>query len=346
MRRVLAGVVVAVLLPLTACASGGDEGLPPCPKPITSEVVAPGLGGRLAFETTGLAYPGYYHCSAIFVMNADGSGLRRVTTEREMHPSGVKRSPAGGQYVYWGECSDAQSLELCLVNEDGSGRRPLHAGPVGPVNDEGPAWSPDGSRIVFTRRPAGGPLGTSSGPGDLYIVGVDGTGERRLTTEPGDEAQPAWSPDGQTIAYVATAGTRDLRLIKASGGASTVLAPGGTANDDPAFSSDGRRLAFSSDRSNKPESAHVREARTHPGSENLPVLPARDIYVVGVDGKGLTRLTSDPSSNFSPVWSPDDRHIAFLSDRDGKHSPFVMAADGTNVVRLAPMEVSSLNWFN
>jgi Tol biopolymer transport system component len=345
MRRVMARVLMATLLPLAACSPGDSHELPPCPKPITSDVVAPGLGGRLAFETTGLAYPGYYHCSSIFMMNADGSGLRRVTTEREMHPTGVKRSPTGGLYVYWGDCTDAQSLELCLVDEDGSGRRPLHAGPVGPVNDADPAWSPDGSRIVFTRRPAGGPLGTSSGPGDLYIVGADGTGERRLTTDPGDESQPAWSPDGQTIAYVATDGTRQLRLIKSSGGPPTVLAPGGTANDSPAFSSVGRRLAFSSDRSNKPESAHVRDARTHPGSENLPVLPAQDIYVVGVDGKGLTRLTGDASSNFSPVWSPDDHHIAFLSDRDDKHSPFVMAADGTNVVRFVPMEVSSLNWF-
>lgn len=333
-------MLLATLVPLTACSSGDDEGLPPCPKPITSEVVAPGLAGRVAFETTGLPYPGYYHCSSIFVMNADGSGLRRVTTEREAYHLDVKRSPAGGLYVYWGDCSDAQTIALCLVNEDGTGRRPLIAGPgqVDSVKDDSPAWSPDGSRIVFRRRP-------SSGPGDLYIVGVDGTGERRLTSDPGDEGQPAWSPDGQTIAYVASDGTRQLRLIKASGGPSTVLVPGGGANDGPAFSSDGRRLAFSSDRSNKPESAHVIEARTHPGSENLPALPAQDIYVVGVDGRGLTRVTSDASSNFSPVWSPDDRHIAFLSDREGRHGPYVMAADGTDVVRLAPMEVSSLNWF-
>ena len=340
-------LLAMLLVALPACSSGNDEGLPPCPKPISSEVVAPGIAGRIAFKTTGLAYAGFYHCSSIFVMNADGSGLRQVTTEPETYPFDVKRSPAGGLYVYWGACPSIQNFELCLVNEDGTGRRPLSDGPghLGSVNDDSPAWSPDGTQIVFRRRPTSAGPGSTSGPGDLYIVSVDGTGERRLTSDPGDEGEPAWSPDGQTIAYVASAGTRQLRLIKATGGPSTALVPGGTANDSPAFSSDGRRLVFSSDRSNKPESAYVRDVRTHPGSENLPVLPAKDIYVVGVDGRGLTRITSDASSNFSPVWSLDDRHIAFLSDRDGNHSPYVMAADGTNVVRLAPLEVSSPNWF-
>lgn len=47
----------------------------------------------------------------------------------------------------------------------------------------------------------------------------------RLTSDPADESQPVWSPDGQTIAYVANDGTRQLRVIKATGGPSTVLAP-------------------------------------------------------------------------------------------------------------------------
>ena len=284
----LVRVLLATLLPLTACASEDSDELPPCPKSIVSDVVAPGLVGQMAFNTTGPPYPGYYHCSSIFVMNGDGSGLRRVTIEPETYPFGVQRSPAGGLYVYWGACPSVQNFELCLVNEDGTGRRPLSTGPghFGSVDDDSPAWSPDGTKIVFRRRPTSGGPGTASGPGDLYIVGVDGTGEMRLTSDPGDEGQPAWSPDGQTIAYVADDGTRQLRLIKASGGPSTVLAPCGTGNDTPAFSHDGRRLVFSSNRSSKAESAYVRGIRTHPGSENLPVLPAKDIYDVGVDGRG------------------------------------------------------------
>jgi Tol biopolymer transport system component len=135
-----------------------------------------------------------------------------------------------------------------------------------------------------------------------------------------------------------------LRVIKASGGPSTVLARDGTVNESPAFSHDGRRIAFSSNRAGKPESAYVEGVRKTPGSEGLPRSGAHDIYVVGVDGKGLTRLTSDPSANYSPTWSPDDRHLAFISDRDDNHNLFVMAADGTNVVRLSALEASSPSW--
>jgi TolB protein len=208
------------------------------------------------------------------------------------------------------------------------------------VHDVFPAWSPDGSRIVFSRRH------DSPGPGDLYITNRDGTGEVRLTSDPGDEREPVWSPDGQTIAYVSKDGTEELRLISAAGGTPTVLAKDGAMNESPAFSHDGRKIAFSSDRGGKPESSYSADVRKIPGSEGLPVSGAHDIYMIGVDGTGLTHLTSEPSANYEPVWSPDDRHIAFVSDRLGRHNLYVMAADGSNVVRLSPLEAESPSWFD
>ncbi len=341
MRRVLTSVLLMTLLSLPACGRGNSDALPPCPKVTGSPVVAPGLPGQISFITTGIPRPGYYRCEGTFEINADGSGLRRVTLATEIYPFDARRSPDGRLFVFYGACPDTQHLELCLVNGDGTGLRPLSAGPghAAPVTDLSPAWSPDGSKIAFSRRQE------SLGHGDLYIVGADGTGERQLTSDPGDESQPTWSPDGQTIAYISKEGTEQLRIIKASGGPSTVLSREGTVNEAPAFSHDGRRIAFSSNRSGKPESAYVRRVRTHPGSEGLPVFGAPDIYTVGVDGKGLTRITSDPSSNYSPAWSPDDRHLAFISDRDDNHNLYVMAADGTNVVRLSPLAASTPSWF-
>jgi TolB protein len=340
-RRVLALVLLVTLLALAGCAAGNSDALPPCPKVTGSPVVAPGLTGRISFVTTGIPRPGFYHCDGIFVMNADGSALRRVTPAPEIYPFGARRSPDGRLFVFTGACPDTQHLELCLINEDGTGLRPLTtgAGHVAPVHDLSPAWSPDSSKIVFSRRQE------SLGPGDLYVVGVDGTGEMRLTSDPGDESGPTWSPDGQTIAYVAKEGTEQVRLIKATGGPSTVLSSDGTVNEEPAFSHDGRRIAFYSNRSGKAESAYVQRSRGIPGSEGLPVSGGQDIYVVGVDGKGLSRVTSDASSNYSPAWSPDDRHLAFISDRDDNHNLYVMSADGTNVVRLSPLEASTPSWF-
>ena len=340
MTRRVAWALVAALLPLTACRSGNSDALAPCPKVSGSPVTAPGLTGHIAFVTTAIPVSGFYHCSAIFVMNADGSGLRRVSPTQTF-PFDARPSPDGGEYLFVGTCPDLQHGELCLVNADGTGLRPFTTtgpGHFAPVHDLFPAWSPDGSKVVFSRRQE------SLGPADLYIANRDGTGEVRLTSDPGDEMDPVWSPDGQTIAYISRDGTEQLRLVKASGGPSTVLSRDGTMNESPAFSHDGRRIAFSSNRAGKPESAYSAGVRKIPGSEGLPVSGAHDIYVIGVDGKNLTRLTSDPSANYEPVWSPDDRHIAFVSDRDDNHNLYVMAADGTNVVRLSPFEASSVSW--
>lgn len=212
-RRVLTPVFLLTLLALAGCARGNSDALPPCPKVTGSPVAAPGLTGRISFVTTGIPRPGFYHCDGTFVMNADGSALRRVTPAPETYPFGARRSPDGRLFVFAGACPDIQHFELCLINEDGTGLRPLTTGPghVAPVHDLSPAWSPDSSNVVFSRRQE------SLGPGDLYIVDVDGTGEMRLTSDPGDESGPTWSPDGQTIAYVGKEGTEQIRLINGTG---------------------------------------------------------------------------------------------------------------------------------
>jgi Tol biopolymer transport system component len=74
----------------------------------------------------------------------------------------------------------------------------------------------------------------------------------------------------------------------------------------PAWSPDGSKLAFSSDRS---------------GNE--------EIYVIGSDGKGLTRMTNNPADERYPSWSPDGSKITFTSDRAGSQDVWVMNADGT-----------------
>lgn len=173
------------------------------------------------------------------------------------------------------------------------------------------------------------------GPYDLYVMNADGTGEVRLTSDAVDQRGPSWTPDGQSLVYTLRTGTEQLQVINATGGPSTPLSPGGTVNQTPAVSHDGKRVAFSSNRSEKGESAYGQSVRQTPGGELLPPpTGAHDIYVVGIDGGGLTRLTNDDSGNYHPVWSPDDRHIAFTSDRDGRQEVYVMGADGSGQTRL------------
>lgn len=83
------------------------------------------------------------------------------------------------------------------------------------------------------------------------------------------------------------------------------------ADVNPAWSRDGRRIAFASDRAGN-----------------------REIYVMDADGKNVARLTDSPTPDYQPTWSPDGTRIAFVSERYGFPEIVVMNADGTNPSRL------------
>lgn len=315
-------LLVVLALSLTMCTVPEDrDDIPPCPDASSTPVTIPGLTGRISYESLG---GGGGHCHGIFVINADGSGRRRITGA-QLLPFGTKWSPDGRQLAFGGVCSPRPLGNICLINADGTGLRALTNGPG---HEAYPAWSPDGTRIAFARNIE------SLGPADIYVINVDGTGERRVTSDPGNEWGPSWSADGQSLVYVGNEGTDQLRLVRVSGGPSTVLARGGTANQHPAFSHDGRRIIFSSNRAGKEESDYQTAVRNTPGGALLrPPSGAHDVYVVDVDGRNLRRLTTE-GANYAGAWSPDDRHIAFTSDRDGRQEVYVMRADGTGQARL------------
>lgn len=114
------------------------------------------------------------------------------------------------------------------------------------------------------------------------------------------------------IAFVKGTGTSaDIYVINSDGNGETRLTTQAGLDVDPAWSPDGRRLAFTSDRDGN-----------------------REIYLMKADGTSPARLTSEPASDHSPAWSPDGSKIAFVSDRDGNPEIYVVNADGTNLIRL------------
>jgi TolB protein len=163
----------------------------------------------------------------IYVMNADGGGLRRITTlprgyENDLAPG---FSPDGKRLVftrYRGKgCPQpfcpAERAALFIVGLNGTGLRQLtsfaiHAGDAD--------WSPDGKRIVFEAYP--------NGPyGDVYLIGTNGRNLRNLTRNPlgkAGSADPVWSPDGTKILFL------DNRIVRGRGrtGLAT-MRPNGTA---------------------------------------------------------------------------------------------------------------------
>jgi TolB protein len=155
--------------------------------------------------------------------------------------------------------------------------------------------------------------------GRVYRADSDGHDITALTPAGQTALSPTWSPDAQRIAFTQLGEGRGGIVVQALSNAASFVAPGSQTalNITPAFSPDGRTLAF----------AHSDERGT-------------DIYTANVTERCCAqRLTVGRyADNLSPTFSPDGRRIAFISTRAGPPQLYVMAADGTDQELLAPFD--------
>jgi Tol biopolymer transport system component len=235
-------------------------------------------GRRIAWSNQG----------SVFVMDADGRGPRRLVS----HPGDARAveapqwSPDGTKLAYGYAREPFGPSEVYVVNADGSGDHPLTAG-------RDPRWSPSGARLSFVRG------------GEVWTVDAGGSGARRLTKDPFDDAGAAeWAPDGTRLVAVRATG---LYVIKAGGaGQSRIVRSVGGATDTARWSPSGNKIAW-----------------THEGR----------VAVVGADGSGLRGL----AEGADPVWSPDGTRLAFDVASGGGSTPiFVIAAAGGTAKAITP----------
>ncbi len=306
--------IAAAYIDLTgSLATMPEVSAPPPPTPVAAMTSCPTgpateFTGKLVFQTS--------NGGDIYVINADGSGLRRLTDGMEpaWSPDGTKVA-----FTRWRD-----PRGLYVIDEDGSNETLL----FGWVAAKGPAWSPDGSRIAFTRWYGGldsdtevcfrGGCRTLSADRwwKLGVVRLEDLYFHDLRCYP-HSLSPTWSPDGSVIAYDSDFGihlTNEEGTIGDVTDDRSLFAISTDGRDiSPVWSPDGTKIAFGFSQHDHWE-----------------------IYVMNADGANRVRLTQEepfadpPPNNVSPAWSPDGRHIAFFTDRNGKWELYVMNADGSN----------------
>jgi TolB protein len=279
---------------------------------VTFTIACMQLSSKIAFQ--GAEWEG----ADIFIMPA-GRGVPAANlTYHPAEDMGPALSPDRSRIAFSSSRDDPRSesnnfpwtsTELYSIDADGRNAVRLTHSPgydwVGPQ-----AWSPDGSRIVFTS--------TRDDPnGEIYIMNADGSGVVRLT-EDGTSAgcNPAWSPDGQWLAFCRDGGI--YRMPPFPGSAMLRVTSDGF---DPTWSPDGSKIAFS---------------RGYGWD-----WPLSDIAVIGVDGTGFVQMHPNLDNvdvAFGPSWSPDGSWIAFTRRSFGLDVMIVsFLGDGFGeVMRLTP----------
>ena len=212
----------------------------------------------------------------LYVMDADGSNVRRLSEGRFFFPTGSPSwSPDGTQLVFEGN-PGVTANDLYLVNADGTGQRKLTDTPD--VREFTPAWSPDGSRIAFTQLVP--PCTTVVCNFEIFTIGLDGSGKTRLTHDSDQDSHPDWSPDGARIAYGSLDGVTEVRVMSAAGSDDHGFAPPALGYT-PAWSPDGRQIAWS-------------------GFGN-------EVNVMNADGSEQRNVSNSAAFDVQPDWQPVNR---------------------------------------
>lgn len=261
--------------------------------------------------------------SRLYLANADGSAVRRLTPEPAFDIESYSFSPDGREVVFVSRARS--SVTIGLAAADGSGARFLELGM--PALD--PAFRPpDGRQIAF--------VGTTADPSarGLIVVGTDGTGLRRLVEPARDRSVEAvhWSPDGAHIAYALVdltvrEWTVATHVMAADGTGDRTLPspPGALWSGTPVWSNDGSRLAM------------VRGySRFDASDSTLAVVPA--------DGSGVGVETDRDLLDRWPrgyAWAPDDSAIALVLDGPADGVRVRLVDPGTGAARPAPWSAMS-----
>lgn len=230
-------------------------------------------------------------------MNADGTNVRRIL-HREASDETPVWSPDGSQILFSSYITE-ENNELFLMNVDGTGVTRLTDDPG---RDGHQKFSPGGATIIFNSQRDDDGQGEVTNY-EIYEMNLDGTDIRRLTNFPEWDTYPSISPDGSKVLWrrvLSTGGNtesgRNSEIFLMRRDASDPVNLTGHPSFDgyPAWSPDGSKIVFASNRAGKT-----------PGNFHL--------YVMDPDGSNVVRLLENDATveDARPQWSPDGTRILF-----------------------------------
>ena len=293
-------------------------------------------GKRLIFQSTRDGRT----CDQQYVMNIDGSGVRRVSNGRGKTTCGYfmnsdrgilfassaalekdcppRPDPSKG-YVW-----RLDPFDIYTARPDGSHLRRLTR--FGVYTAEG-VLSNDGKKLVFTS--------LKDGDLDIYTMNIDGSGLKQLTHQVGYDGGAWWSPDGKQIVYranhpqtvteIATykdllaqrlvrPNKMDLWIMNADGSDQRQITRLGAASFGPSWTANGKKIIFSSNHHTDPKLGNF------------------DLFLVNPDGSGLEQVTTAPTFDGFPMFSPDGKKMVWASNRHdaNPHETNLFIADWVN----------------
>jgi WD40 repeat protein len=187
-----------------------------------------------------------------------------------------------------------------------------------PLSHAAAAFPGGNGKIAFTSERDG-----TGDDDEVFSMNADGSAQANLTQlGPAKDQQPAFSPNGQRIAFVSNRDADlEIYVMNADGSGQTRLTSSAGADEFPAWSPDGTKIVFESAR-----------------------LGATEVFVMNADGSNQTNLTNNAANDQAPVMSPDGQKIAFHSNRDGPFEIYTMSATGSGQTRLTNSTGLFANW--
>lgn len=254
----------------------------------------------------------------------DPSDIAKKVTDHEKENAFLNNSPAlsplGDKMAYLSNRSDF--IDVYVMNVmDSPKKEKIIKGERSDLFEElhwlrpGMDWDPEGKKVV---------LATKAGGQDaIHIVDVETkTLANSYKINLDGLFSPTWSPDGSTIAFMGMKGKQsDIYTLDLESEKREKLTDDIFSDMEPKWSPEGTEIVFVSDRgsyTDRPDS--LLRIQTHPYHQT-------DVYILHVESGEIERITDDEFSQKSPVFSPDGRKIAFLSDSNGINNIFIFDRD-------------------